>query len=102
LKKEKENKWGVYSKKSKKTQKCHKQLHIDLASKGFLPVDQYMSLKGLSVKCDKLTPELNEIAAREESEEGSDEANALDISVSNASASEAEFVRGLSERLHNV
>ena len=37
-----------------------------------------MSIKGISVKHDKLTPEFNKVAAWEESEDDSDEANALD------------------------
>jgi hypothetical protein len=47
-----------------------------------------MSLKGIPVKCDKLTSEPNKITTQEESKEDSNEANALDqvyISVSDAS-----------------
>ncbi len=64
LKKEIENKRGPYSKKSKRTHRRHKQYCTELASKGFLSVSEYMSLKGSSgpEKHDTLTPELDAIA----------------------------------------
>jgi len=90
LKKENKKKQGQYSKQSYDTLKCHKQVQIELVSKGFLPLDEYMSLKKIPVKHNKLTPESNtrdegivleegnvvEIF-REESEESSDEATTL-------------------------
>lgn len=93
LKKQKKNKRGSYLKHSKRTQKRRKLLRNELASKGFLPVDEYMSLKGIPIKNDKLTPEPDKIAAREESEEDSDEMNALEqayTSISSASEEESE------------
>jgi len=89
LKKE-NKKQGQYSKRSYDTLKHHKQVQIELVSKGFLPLDEYMSLKKIPVKHNKLTPESNtrdegivleegnvvEIF-REESEESSDEATTL-------------------------
>ena len=101
LKKEKENKRGPYTKQSKRTQKRRQQLQIDFASKGFLPLDQYMSLKSVPVKHDKLTSELDEIAAREESEDDSDEPNALDQEYTNISdTSDVEYKGNLPGTLH--
>ncbi len=57
LKKSNKNKQGVYSKRSTDTMKWHKQVHLKLVSKGFLPVDEYIKLKKIPVKGDKLTPE---------------------------------------------
>ena len=79
LKKENKKK-KVYSKNSKKTIKCRMQFRNILASKGFLPVDQYIQLKRKTEESnDADLPELDNIiaAAREESEEDSDEANVL-------------------------
>ncbi len=91
LKTANKNRRGLYSKKSKETLRRHKQAHNKLASKGFLPVDQYMTLRGIPVKGDQLTPKLDVgIKAitlekgdiikglQEESEEGSDKVMALD------------------------
>lgn len=91
LKTANKNRRGLYSKKSKETLRRHKQAHNKLASKGFLPVDQYMTLRGIPVKGDQLTPKLDAgIKAitlekgdiikglQEESEEGSDKVMALD------------------------
>ena len=77
LKEEKRNKRGVYSKRSKKTLKRHKQVHINMMSKGFLPVDEFIKLKGCLVNQNKLTTEQDKIIIQEESEEGSNEANGL-------------------------
>lgn len=96
LKKEIENKRGPYSKKSERTHRRHKQRRTELASKGFLSVSEYMSLKGSSgpEKHDTLTPELDAIALQEELEESSSssEANTLDqdnCAYSSVSASAA-------------
>jgi len=78
LKNEDKKKQGRYSKKSEKTLKRRKQVRIDLASKGFPSLDQYNKLKGIQEKQDKLTSNSDEIVVRDESEEGSDEANMLD------------------------
>jgi hypothetical protein len=77
---EKKKKRGFYSKNSKRTLKRREQARAKLASKGFLPVDQYMTLKGLSVKHHNKptpTPEPDKAILREESEEGSDEVDGL-------------------------
>jgi hypothetical protein len=103
LEKQKKNKRGSYLKHSKRTQKHCKLLCNKLASKGFLPVDEYMSLKGIPIRNDKLTPEPDKIAAREESKEDFDEMNALEqacISISRASEEESEGC--LSGKLHNA
>jgi hypothetical protein len=91
LKTENKNRRGFYSKKSKDTLWHYKQAHIKLALKGFLPVDQYMTLRGISVKGDQLTLKLDigikaiilekgDIikSLQEESEKGSDEVMELD------------------------
>ena len=79
LKREKDNKnkRGRYSKQSKKTQKRRKKLRIDLASKGFLPVDEYMRRKGIPEKSNKPTLESSTITLQEASED-SDEENGPD------------------------
>ena len=48
---------GRYSKCSKKTLKRRKQAHVDLASKGFLPVDEY--IRRIQEKRNRLTSELD-------------------------------------------
>ena len=91
LKTANKNRRGPYSKRSKETLQHHKQACNKLASKGFLSVDQYMTLRGIPVKGDQLTPKLDAgIKAitlekdniikgfQEESEEGSDKVMALD------------------------
>jgi hypothetical protein len=55
------NKQWFYSKKSKTTLKCCKLLHIDMVSKGFLPLEEYISCKGFPVKYNKPTPQLDKI-----------------------------------------
>jgi hypothetical protein len=55
------NKWWFYSKKSETTLKCCKLLHIDMVSKGFLPLEEYISRKGVLVKYNKPTPQLDKI-----------------------------------------
>jgi hypothetical protein len=103
LNKEKKRKRGMYSKRSKKTQKHRKQFRADLASKGFLPLDEYMSVKGIPVKKDKCTPEPDKITAREESESSSDEAIALDQAYTSvSSASETGSEGPLPRNLHNA
>jgi len=76
------NKRGSYSKWSRNTLKCHEQVHINLASKGFLPVDEYMRLKANSIseKHIKLTPKSYNIvnAIQEESEESSESSDNAD------------------------
>jgi hypothetical protein len=67
LKNEKKNKRGMYSKQSKRTLKRHKEAAIESALKGFLPLDQYMSLKGIP-KRDEPTPELDNAIVQEEPE----------------------------------
>jgi hypothetical protein len=76
LKNEKKNKRGMYSKRSKRTLKRHKEAAIESALKGFLPLDQYISLKGIP-KRDEPTPELDNAVVQEEPEASSDEANTL-------------------------
>jgi hypothetical protein len=102
--KENKNKRGKYSKQSKKTMKRRMQVRIDLASKGFLPVDEFIKLKGNAKQCGTNAPtsEPDNIinAVREESEEGSDEANVLvqdsvtcaDRSVNSTSEEESEEI----------
>jgi hypothetical protein len=59
LNKENKNKRGKYSKWSKKTLKRRMQGQIELASKGFLPIHEYMRLKGIRTKNDNAaTPTL--------------------------------------------
>jgi hypothetical protein len=86
LKKEKENKnknkWMVYSKQSKRTQQHCTKNHNDLRAKGFLSVDEYMRRMEKPEKQDVSDPPTSELdnitkAIWEESEEASDEANAL-------------------------
>jgi hypothetical protein len=74
LKSESKNKRGTYSKRSKETLKHRVQVHINLASKGFLPVDEYIRIKG-NRNQEKLTSELNNIIdiVPDESKEGTDE-----------------------------
>jgi len=48
-----------YLKQSKKTLKHCKQVCIDLASKGFLPMDKYIRLKGKQEKQKDLTLEMD-------------------------------------------
>jgi hypothetical protein len=93
-----------------------RQVRLNLAAKGFLPVDEYMRLKGVPVKSDKLTPESdlgnnaqhgNTVeAVREESEEDSDEAMAMDIDAcaynSVNGACEEESEEDLPGSLHNI
>lgn len=99
LKEEDMKKKRIYSKQSKRTQRRRIQFRNKLASKGFLPVDEYIRLvdKKKNNVIDTLTPELDTIiTVREESEESSDEATALAqdtcaySSVSDVSESEAE------------
>jgi hypothetical protein len=106
LKKENENKQKRgYSKRSKKTQKRRNQVCIDLESKGFLALDKYVSLKGVPVKHNKLTPEPDKIALREESEEGSEEEIVLHQDTcaysSVSDISEVEYEGCLPGKLHN-
>ena len=83
LKNENKNKGRKYSKRSKKTLQRRMQVRIKLASKGFLPVDEYIRLKGNVKKHNgtgaALTPESDNVIdlLQEESEEDSDEANML-------------------------
>jgi hypothetical protein len=96
LKKANEKTRGPYLKKSRQTIKRHEQNRIRLAEKGTLSLYEYASLKGIPLtrkpKHDTLTPKLNKIALREESEESSDEANGLDLdsSINSVSVSEVE------------
>ena len=109
LKREKDNKnkRGRYSKQSKKTLKRRKKLRIDLASKGFLPVDEYMRRKGIPEKSNKPTLESSTITLQEASED-SDEENGPDrdtctySSVNSASESEMESEESLPGNLNNV
>jgi len=55
------NKRGTYSKQSKRTLRCCKQLHTKLASKGFLPVDKYIRLKAKQENQNKLILGLDNI-----------------------------------------
>ena len=57
LKEENKNKRGVYSKHSKKTLKHHEEVQVKLASEGFLSIKEYMQVKGLPIKQNKLAPE---------------------------------------------
>jgi hypothetical protein len=57
LKKENRKKREIYTKKSKNTLRHCKNDCIKLASKGFLPVNKFMRIKGVSVKGNKLTME---------------------------------------------
>ncbi len=81
LKKANKNKGRRYSKQSEKTLKRCMQVCIKLASKGFLPVDEYIRLKDNMKKHNgtgaALTPESDNVInlLQEESEEDSDEAN---------------------------
>jgi hypothetical protein len=106
--KEKKNKRGKYSKRSKRTLECHRQACIKMVSKGYLPLDHYIGFKLNAQKHndndDAPTPESDNIidACREESEEGSDEANIVmrdtctHSSVNSVSDSEVEFEENLS------
>jgi hypothetical protein len=78
LKKENKRKRGKYSKRSKKTIDRRIQSRITLASKGFPTLFEYLKLKE-NEKNAAPTLEINNtvIPLQEESEEGSDEANAL-------------------------
>jgi hypothetical protein len=100
------NKRRFYSKKSKTTLKRRKLLHIDMVSKGFLPLEEYIRRKGVPVKYNKPTPQLDKIDLRDESEEGSDDAIALDqdtcTNSSISSVSEVESKGSLPGNLHNV
>ena len=100
------NKRQFYSKKSKTTLKRRKLLHIDMVSKGFLPLEEYIRRKGVPVKYNKPTPQLDKIDLRDESEEGSDDAIALDqdtcTNSSISSVSEVESKGSLPGNLHNV
>jgi hypothetical protein len=99
---------GVYSKKSKNTLKRRKLLQIDMVSKGFLPMEEYIRRKGVPVKYNTPTPQLDKIVLRDESEEGSDEAIALDSDrdtctySSVRSVSEVESEGSLPGNPHNV
>ena len=84
LKKENKKKRGKYIKQSKQTQSKHIQVCIGLASKEFLPLDEFMMLKGIAKKSNKPaaawpvpTSEFNNIINpfQEESKEGSNKAN---------------------------
>jgi hypothetical protein len=57
LKGKNKNKRRRYSKQSKNTLKCHREYCIDLRSKGFFPLDEYMRRKGIPEKNDKPTPQ---------------------------------------------
>jgi hypothetical protein len=59
LKKENRNRQRGYTKQSKDTLRHCRQVHIKLASKGFLSVDEYMRLKRVPTERDKPTPEAN-------------------------------------------
>jgi hypothetical protein len=74
LKNKNKNKRGTYSKHSKRTLRHRKQFRTKLASKGFLPVDEYIRLKAKQGNQNKLTSELGNIIdiVTDESEEGSD------------------------------
>jgi hypothetical protein len=74
LKSESKNKRETYSKWSKETLNHCVQVRINLALKGFLPVDEYIRIKG-NWNQEKLTSELNNIIniVPDESEEGTDE-----------------------------
>jgi hypothetical protein len=73
------NKRGPYSKKSRNTIQRRKQAQIQLASKGFLPLYEYMRLKSDTKKKTDAATSTSEseniIDLREESEEAPDEAN---------------------------
>ncbi|KAI0266629.1 hypothetical protein BGY98DRAFT_939031 [Russula aff. rugulosa BPL654] len=69
LKEEKKNKRGKYTKRSKRTLKRREKACEEMKSKGFFPLDEFMRRKGLPVKQDKRTPELNKIIDPEESKE---------------------------------
>ena len=104
LKMENKRKRGMYSKRSKKTLKCHKQVQVDLASKGFLPVDEYIRLKGKQENHNELTEWETAInIVQDESEESSD-ANTLardtctHISVDGTSEAESDGI--LPAQLH--
>jgi hypothetical protein len=96
LKKETKKRRGSYLKNSKKTLKRKEKYHTEMASKGFLPLHEFMRLKGLAQEQVKHAPEPDKTVVREESEEGSDNANGLDkdtctsSSVSDASEVEPE------------
>jgi len=106
LTRENRNKKGFYSKRSADTQRRCKKLRVKLVLDGFLPVDEYMRRKGVPVKHNAPTPELDKINLREESEEGSDEANTPDRDTctysSINSASEVESEGSLPGNLRNV
>ncbi len=119
LKMENRKRQKVYSKWSKDTLKWCKQVRIELASKGFLPVDQYMKLKGVPIEIKKLTPESDtgddiivlaegsiDKVIQEESEESSDNANALGHNACTHSSvnsdSEVESKWGLPGNLHQA
>jgi hypothetical protein len=74
LKNKNKNKRGTYSKHSKRTLRHHKQFRTKLASKGFLPVDEYIRLKAKQGNQNKLTSELGNIIdiVTDELEGGSD------------------------------
>lgn len=71
------NKRGKYSKRSKKTLRHQNEVCIRMASKGFLPLDKFLSFKGNYKKQNELTLELDNInnIICNESEKGSDEEN---------------------------
>ena len=56
LEEQNKNKKRVYTKKSKRTLQCCKQEYIKLVSNGFLPLDQYIRLKGKAEKHKADTP----------------------------------------------
>jgi len=58
---ENKDKRGTYSKKSKKTLKHQEERHAKLKSQGFFPMGDYISLKGVPVKYNKLTLKLDKI-----------------------------------------
>ncbi|KAF8496191.1 hypothetical protein F5888DRAFT_1804333 [Russula emetica] len=85
LKREKEEnkkKRGVYSKQSSNTLKCRKLDLINMTSKGFYPLEEYVTRMGVPVKYNKPIPKVDKISLQEESEESSDEANARDRDTS--------------------
>ena len=77
LKQGNKNKRGWYSKRSKKTLKRHQQFRTHLASQGFFPLYDFLTLTGCPTKDNKKKPESDEIVLLEGSE-GSDEANGQD------------------------
>ncbi len=62
MKKEDKKTRGKYTKRSKQTHQRHRQVRIDLASKGFLPLHDFMKLNKIKEKNNKLAPELNNSA----------------------------------------